>query len=231
MILAAISTSVEVWVSALLTLMVFSFLWRDNPFYKFAEHLFVGVSAAYWMVVGFWTTLWPRVIVPLIPGAVKVVRPDAPVGEFEAAALIPAGLGLLMLSRLMPRFSHWARWPTAFIMGTTAGYAVVRYVRSDILFQVRAAIGEGVLLRGSDGSIDVGETIGAVVFLLGTISALIYFMNTRREGNITTPTARFGLFILMVTFGASFGSAVMARISLLVGRMQELLGDWLGLLS
>ena len=48
------STSLEVWIGAALTLMVLSFLWRDNPFYKFAEHLFVGVSAGYWMVVGWW---------------------------------------------------------------------------------------------------------------------------------------------------------------------------------
>ena len=40
----------EMWVGALLTLMILSFLYRDNPFYRFAESLFVGVSAAYWMV-------------------------------------------------------------------------------------------------------------------------------------------------------------------------------------
>ena len=44
------------WVTfaAFLTLAIMSFLYRDNPFYKFAEHLFVGVSAAYWMCMGFW---------------------------------------------------------------------------------------------------------------------------------------------------------------------------------
>lgn len=229
-VLAAVSTSVDIWVSAVLTLMVFSFLWRDNSFYKFAEHLFVGVSAAYWMVVGFWTTLWPRVIVPLFPEAVTVVRPDAPVGSFEIMALVPAGLGLLMLSRLVPRLSNWARWPTAFVLGTTAGYAVARYIRSDILYQIRAAIGEGLVLHDRAGRVDVGESLGAVILLIGTVCCLIYFMNTRREGRVTTPAARIGLMVLMVTFGASFGSAVMARISLLVARMQELIGTWLGLI-
>ena len=50
--------------SAFLTLSVLSFLYTDNPLYKFAEHLFVGVSAAFWMCMGFWTTivqnLFPR---------------------------------------------------------------------------------------------------------------------------------------------------------------------------
>ncbi|HPF33857.1 MAG TPA: hypothetical protein P5571_03700 [Candidatus Krumholzibacteria bacterium] len=226
----SVSTSLEVWVGALLTLMVFSFLWRDNPFYKFAEHLFVGVSAAYWMVVGFWTTLWPRVVVPLVPGAVKVVSPEAEAGPFDPLALLPALLGLLMLCRMVPRLSGLARWPTAFVLGTTAGYTVVRYVRSDFLNQIRAAVGEGVLLRTPDGRLDTAESVAAAATLLGTLACLHYFMNTRREGRVSSPFARLGLLVLMITFGASFGSAVMARISLLVGRLQELMGSWLGLI-
>lgn len=225
-----VSHDLEIWVGALLTLMVFSFLWRDNPFYKFAEHVFVGASAAYWMVIGFWTTLWPRVVVPLMPEAQRVVRPDAPLPERDLTALVPALLGLLMLTRLIPRVSSWARWPTAFVLGTTAGYAVVRYVRSDFVFQIRAAIGEGLLLRAPDGGWDVGASLSAVVILAGTVCGLVYFMNTRRGGSVSGPAARMGLLVLMVTFGASFGSAVMARISLLVGRLQMLLGDWLGLI-
>jgi len=46
------------WVAAILTLCIFSFLYKDNPFYKFAEHLFTGVSAAYWMSVAFWSQVW-----------------------------------------------------------------------------------------------------------------------------------------------------------------------------
>ena len=46
-----------IWVGALLTLFVFSFLYKDNPFYKFAEHLFVGVSAGVLLraaILGHW---------------------------------------------------------------------------------------------------------------------------------------------------------------------------------
>ena len=48
--------------AAFLTLAVMSFLYQDNPFYKFAEHLFVGVSAAFWMCMGFWTTIVQNLI-------------------------------------------------------------------------------------------------------------------------------------------------------------------------
>jgi len=62
--------------AALLTLFTFSFLYKDNPFYKFAEHLVVGVGAGYFAVLLVLTslkpTLWDRVITGqwwyLIPG-------------------------------------------------------------------------------------------------------------------------------------------------------------------
>ncbi|RME22800.1 MAG: hypothetical protein D6800_10615, partial [Candidatus Zixiibacteriota bacterium] len=54
--------------SAFLTLAIMSFLYADNPIYKFAEHLFVGVSAAYWMTMGFWTTIVGNLIPRLSRG-------------------------------------------------------------------------------------------------------------------------------------------------------------------
>ena len=63
----SISRTIGIWVAALCTLFVMSFAYRDNPFYKVAEATFVGVSAAYWMVVGFWTTVIPNLIGKLFP--------------------------------------------------------------------------------------------------------------------------------------------------------------------
>jgi len=48
-----LSHDIGVWIAAGLTLCVFSFLYKDNPFYKFAEHLFVGVSAGYYIALNF----------------------------------------------------------------------------------------------------------------------------------------------------------------------------------
>ena len=39
-----ISPDPWVWIAALLTVAIFSFLIKENPFYRVAEHLFVGVS-------------------------------------------------------------------------------------------------------------------------------------------------------------------------------------------
>lgn len=62
-----------IWLSAFFTLAILSFLYRDNPFYKFAEHAFVGISAAYYMVIAVWTTLIPNLFGKLFPRFVKSV--------------------------------------------------------------------------------------------------------------------------------------------------------------
>ncbi len=61
------SRTIGIWVAAFFTLAVLSFLYKDNPFYKIAEHAFVGISAAYWMVVAFWTTVVQNLFGKLFP--------------------------------------------------------------------------------------------------------------------------------------------------------------------
>ncbi len=55
------------WVAVFLTLAIFSFLYKDNPFYKIAEHIFVGISAGYWTSMFFWTQIQPNLFGRLWP--------------------------------------------------------------------------------------------------------------------------------------------------------------------
>ncbi|MDE2756014.1 MAG: hypothetical protein OXI92_05635, partial [Acidobacteriota bacterium] len=59
------------WFAAFLTLSILSFLYDDNPFYRFAESLFIGVSAGYWMVQGIWQQLIPNMLGRLAPSFVN----------------------------------------------------------------------------------------------------------------------------------------------------------------
>ena len=60
-----LSTDILVWISSLLTLFIFSFIFKDNPFYRFAEHLFVGTSAGYFIALSYHNVVYPNLIVPL----------------------------------------------------------------------------------------------------------------------------------------------------------------------
>ncbi|HMB69554.1 MAG TPA: hypothetical protein VKU85_09580, partial [bacterium] len=134
--MAFLTTDLQIWIGALLTLMIFSFLYKDNPAYKFAEHLFVGVSAAYWMVQGFWQQIMPNLLAKLFPRQfehiVEAARGQAP----ELDYIIPLVLGILLLLRLVPPIAWISRWAMAFIIGYTAGSNLTRYLSSDFITQV-----------------------------------------------------------------------------------------------
>jgi len=87
-------TVLGIWIAAFFTLSIFSFLYKDNPFYKFAEQVFVGLSAAYWLVIYL-----------LFHHVANLFSKLAADFSGNIILLIPAGLGLLMLMRLHPKRS------------------------------------------------------------------------------------------------------------------------------
>ncbi|RME20016.1 MAG: hypothetical protein D6800_13585 [Candidatus Zixiibacteriota bacterium] len=227
--------------SAFLTLAIMSFLYADNPIYKFAEHLFVGVSAAYWMTMGFWTTIVGNLIPRLSRGLAEgFFHVNYIPGNWNFAFWLPVILGVLLLMRLAPRGNWLSRWPLAFIVGTTAGLNFVRYLRSDFIEQISATFVPLVVEWHGFGDfvshLSLSSTGQFVLMLsnwvifLGVLCGLIYFFFSREHTGAFGAASRFGIWILMVTFGASFGYTVMGRISLLVGRLTFLFRDWLGLI-
>jgi hypothetical protein len=67
------------------------------------------------------------------------------------------------------------------------------------------------------------------VIFVGVFTGLIYFFFSKEHRGAFGLGSRVGIWVLMITFGASFGYTVMGRISLLVGRLTFLFEDWLGL--
>lgn len=217
------------WIGALLTLSILSFLYKDNVFYKFAEHLFVGVSAAYWMVIGIWGTLFPNLIAKIYPEGVRFVLPSLADREPEYHYIIAAILGIILLMRLFSKIGWVSRWSLAFIVGTTAGLNLVRYLRSDFIGQVQNSMIP--LIVTVNGTINLYESISNSILIGGLLCGLVYFFFSKEHKGVFGGISKIGIWVLMITFGAGFGYTVMARISLLVGRFQYLLGDWLGIIN
>ena len=220
------STSIETWVAALLTLMIFSFLYKDNPFYKFAEHLFVGVSAAYWMVQGFWATIMPNLVGKLVPSAVGFAFPGIVDNEPDFFFLIPLVFGIILLCRLIPPIGTVSRLAMGLVIGFAAGTNLTRYMASDFVGQIDHTMEPLIVM---DGGFQLGATINHLVLVSGVVAGLIYFFFSAEHKGVMGKMSRYGIWVLMVSFGAAFGYTVMARISLLTGRFLFLLGDWLGL--
>jgi hypothetical protein len=228
----SLSRSIGLWVAALFTLAIFSFLYGDNPFYKLAEAVLIGVSAAYWMVVAFWDVLVPNLMGKLWPAVVRGWALPGLGGEDVARNSwywVPLILGVMLLWRLAPKGAWIARWPLAFIIGTFAGLQMIAFLHGDFLAQIRNSI---LPLAVMDrGAFDPWASLRNLLIVTGVLSCLMYFFFSFEHTGFVGKAARLGTWFLMITFGAGFGYTVMGRIALLAIRIEFLLDNWLWLID
>jgi hypothetical protein len=207
-------------------------LYADNPFYKVAESVLVGVSAAYWMVIGFWDVLVPNLIGRLWPSLVQnwampgLAGPEA---ERNLWYIVPLILGVMLLWRLAPRGSWIARWPLSFIVGTFAGLQLIGFLHGDFLAQIRNTILPLVVFEA--GAFDFWASFSNLLIVGGVLCAVTYFFFSIEHKGTVGHAAKVGIWFLMITFGAAFGYTVMGRIALLAIRIEFLLDDWLWLID
>jgi len=228
----SVPRTIGLWFAAFCTLAIFSFLYADNPFYRVAEHIFVGVSAAYWMVIAFWDVIVPNVIGKIWPGLVQgwaMPGLSGPEAERNLVYVVPLVLGIMLLWRLMPVGGWIARWPLAVIVGTTAGLRLIGFLHGDFLGQIRNTILPLVVFTG--GAFDFWGSLSNVIIVVGVLCCLTYFFFSFEHTGVVGKAARVGIWMLMITFGAAFGYTVMGRIALLGARIEFLLDNWLWLID
>lgn len=200
-----------------ITLALYTFLYRDNPLFKLAEHLYVGVVAAYEL-----SLVWYQSI--LVDVVNRLFRPHPDPGV-NWLVFVPACLGLFLMTRIFGRAIWLSRISFAFFVGLGAGLAIPRRVASFIIEQI-----EPTIRPFSHASADFGwALLDPAIILIGVLSVLIYFYFSVEHKGVVGGISRVGIYFLMVSFGASFGYTVMARLSLLIGRVDFLLEDWLNL--
>lgn len=234
------------WVAALLTLAIFSFLYKDNRIYKLAEHLFIGVSAGYSVSLEYWNVFRPNLWDPLVRGLHHVTMAHVfSLGGFSVRLpyfpgmllLFPFALGLLLFARFSARLAWLSRWSIAAMVGSYAGLAMIGALQGDLVAQVRANM-IPLVAAGSLGGIRASGNADELVFaflrliqnpliIFGLISTLVYFFFSREHKGSLGVVSRIGVWFLMISFGASFGYTVMSRVSLLIGRLHFLMSDWL----
>ncbi|MCA9290771.1 MAG: hypothetical protein KDA25_06560, partial [Phycisphaerales bacterium] len=209
--------------------------YRDNPFYKTAEAIVVGVSAAYWMVVGFWDTIVPNLLGKLAPDTIQAMFLPGVSGETQWMYLVPLILGIMLLWRLAPVGGWISRWPMAFIIGVFCGIRLLGFLHGDFLSQIRNSIDSMYVLTPDPATgldvFDPWQSLKNLTLLVGVLTCLVYFFFSIEHKGVVGKTARVGIWFLMITFGAAFGYTVMGRIALLSIRLEFLFDDWLWLID
>ncbi len=215
-------SSIGIWVAAFLTLSIYSVLYRDNPFYRFAEHLFVGVSVGYGIVLSIYQGL--------VPFALKPLWETIKTGETEGfIKLIPIGIGLLFFARLSPRHTWLIRYPIAILIGFGSGIAIPNVLRANVFEQTRGTIEPFAAIYA--GTLSGWGIFEAVLMVAGVICTLTYFFFAVEHRGPVKWLSKIGIAFLMIGFGSAFGNTVMGRVALLIQRVDFLLGDWLHIIQ
>ena len=201
------------WVAVGLTLFNFSFLYKDNPLFKLGEHLYVGISVGYSVVV-VWFTVF-----------IRLVWQEIAKGNYEP--LIPVVIGLLIWTRFVPKIAWLSRLAFAFVVGFGSGVAIPRTISSYILKQIEDTVNPLVTMGAGGISLNLDlanpqSGINTIVLLIGVVSVLFYFFFSVEHSGAGYVAARTGVYFLMIGFGAAFGYTVMSRMSLLIGRFGDL---------
>lgn len=206
-------------VSFILTLLILSFIFGDNPLFRVAAYLFVGVSAGYATLQLVYQVLWPLLVMPVIS--------DMDFG-FKLLYAVPLGLGLLLIFRLVPSLSRVGNLSIAYLVGVAAAIAIGGAVTGTLLGQTRGTIHAFSLTNANATPADwLANAIAAVIMVVGTVSTLIYFQFSAQSRLNQTPKrpapveilARFGQVFIAITLGALFAGVIASALTALIERL------------
>ena len=192
------------WISAGLTIFLFSFLYKDNPFFKVAEHLYLGAGMGWWFQVYLYGVLKPKVWVPLT--------------QHDWMVIVPALLGLSLVTQFIPKISWISRYGFTFLMGYGSGLAIPVGLSTDFINQIGGTIQPFANIAGMSAF----TLFNSLLVAVGVICVLFYFFFSLEHTGVVKKASNFGIYFLMIYFGAAFGNTVMARFSLLYGRFDKL---------
>lgn len=204
------------FLSFIFTLMILSYLIGDNPLFRLAIYIFVGVSAGYAASVAWQHVLWPKLFEPLMFGTMQQ----------RLLLMVPLLFGILLLAKLSPRSARLGNPAMAFLVGTGAAVAIGGAVFGTIFPQTLASIN---LFDTSAGGSLLERLFEGSIFLIGTVSALVYFQFSARatpagpqRSRLVTGVAWVGKLFIAVTFGVLFAGAYAAAMTALIERMFSL---------
>jgi hypothetical protein len=203
----------------LLTILVFSYLLGDNPFFRLAVHIFIGVSAGYVALVTINNVLIPRLIVPLFDGA-----------SGERLLSILLFIPTIFLFLKVTPLGTYGNWTVAILVGIGAAAAVGGAITGTLFPQILGTINS---VDPSTFAI-YGNTwlqiINGVIVVLGTLSTLIHFHFTTQDipgrddkrVRIIEIISQVGMVFLSITFGALYAGVLMTALAALVERLSFL---------
>ncbi len=210
------------FISLLFTILIFSYLIGDNPLFRFAVYLFVGVSAGYVAAIAVWQVLVPRLVYPLLFGSINE----------KIFVAIPLLGGLFIFMKVSSRLAGAARMAMAFLVGAGAAVTIAGAVVGTLIPQAGATINIFDLNAAVAAGVSKGEAFGnGLVIILGTVLTLVYFhfgAKPRADGSmhrlgLIEIAAWLGRIFIGITLGAIFAGVYAAALTALIERIASII--------
>jgi hypothetical protein len=200
-------------VGLILTLMVFSYLIGDNPLFRIAVYLFIGVASGYAA-----TVVWHYVLVPKLFQSLSTLSP---------LTIVPFVFGISLLAKLSPRTSWIGNFAMAILVGVGAAAAVGGALLGTLMPQVQASIDAFDFRSAGGGANAVLRLVEGGVMFLGTVFTLASFHfsagraadGTPQRNTIIEGIAWVGRIFIAITFGALFAGVYMAALTAMIERL------------
>ena len=197
-----------------LTLLIFSYLIGDNPLFRSAIYIFIGVSSGYAAVVVWHYVLMPKLFLPLASADSNQL----------VFLVIPLVLSVSLLAKLSPRISWIGSFAMALLVGVGAATALSGAVIGTLIPQSRAAM-DAFVTPSFFGLIE------GVVMLAGTVLTLIYFQFSAKRApdgsikrNIMIEVLAWGgRVFIAITFGVLFAGVYMAALTAMLERLSSII--------
>ncbi len=202
-----------VWIGVLCTIAIYSLLYRENPFYRFFEHMYIGLAAGY--------SLGPLGVDILYRYWIEPIWVQ---GYWAWAFVVPFGLYLYFI--YSERYGWVSRLVIGLLIGASAGLFFQEF-SSRYLVQLNSTLQRPLWFSASNPDLTVGNLIQNYIFLAILLTVMTYFTFSYQQKGTVKGIATAGRWFLMIGLGAIFGNTVMARMALLIGRAYYILSDWL----
>ncbi|KPV65192.1 MAG: hypothetical protein AOA65_0342 [Candidatus Bathyarchaeota archaeon BA1] len=197
------------WLAVAFTLFIYTFPFKDNPLYRFSEHVFVGSAAGFAVVMG-----------------IKNIRdyawmPMTTKGEW--AWIIPMILGILLYFRFSGKYYWVSRYGLGVIIAIGTAIAMRTLVEAQFLAQIRLTVLNPLatapkLIAGTP-KIAYLNNILIIIMVITVVTYFIFTGGTKIQPTRTISTMReIGKYSMMVAFGATFGSTIMTRVAFFIER-------------
>jgi hypothetical protein len=223
------------------TVGLYSVLYRENKFYRFFEHVFLGLASG-WTLVALWTEILKSSWYDKMVGTAAEGTSAAVNGHWAYILLLPIGLmGYFVFSK---KHNWVSRIPIGIILGLWSGQQIQIWWNTNgpqiagTMKPVLPTTWESLTVPSREGAtperaaeiasnIYLSQALSNLAFIVTVLCVLSYFLFSFDVKNKAVKAASTsGRYLLMIGFGAIFGSTVLMRFTLLIDRMYFVWIEW-----